>query len=445
MKTPNNNLTVGFSYLTFLALKSINDRTINQSANKQKPKMLLLSNDDSGSCGNSVNYTFTASTGELDIHGSGDMNTNPWSSYKTNIKSVIIEYGVSNIMERAFYGCSSLITVIISNGVTSIGSEAFSYCSLLTTISIPDSVISIGSSAFYYCSSLTTIIISNSVTSIESYAFSYCSSLTTITIPDSVTSIDVSAFTNCNKLTYIYIDKNNNYYTSILGVVYSKDVDVLIICPAGKNGSFSIPDSVTSIGSYAFYLCSSLTAISIPDNVTSIGSYAFFYCSSITTIYIPESVTSIGPVSFSYCPSLTTISIPNRVTSIESATFSYCFSLTTIVIPDSVTSIGSSAFYYCSSLTKVVIPDSVTSIGSDAFNYCPNLNSVTYFGKTEPEHGTNVFDKSSSLQFVYVYGRYKNHTFCEMPIKKLDIIKCTQNIPYQKYRSILTLRKVYTS
>ena len=138
-----------------------------------------------------------------------------------------------------------------------------------------------------------------------------------------------------------------------------------------------IPSSVTSIGEWAFYGCSSLTAIEIPSSVTSIGEWAFYGCSSLTSVEIPSSVTSIGNSAFEDCNSLTAIEIPNSVTSIGSSAFSGCSGLTAVEIPNSVTSIGESAFYGCSGLTSVEIPNSVTSIGSSAFSRCDRLHSVT--------------------------------------------------------------------
>ena len=217
-----------------------------------------------------------------------------------------------------------------------------------------------------------------SVTSIGKYAFYYCSSLTSITIPDSVTSIGDWAFESCTSLTAIDVEAGNSNYTSVNGVLFNKDKTELICYPAGKTDkSYNIPDSVTSIGYYAFQDCSSLTSITIPSSVTSIGGSAFSGCTSLTSITIPDSVTSIGDLAFSDCTSLTSITIPDSVTEIGSSAFSGCTSLTSITIPDSVTSIGDLAFSGCTSLTSITIPDSVTEIGSSAFQDCTSLTSIT--------------------------------------------------------------------
>ncbi|MBQ8897045.1 MAG: leucine-rich repeat domain-containing protein, partial [Clostridia bacterium] len=116
--------------------------------------------------------------GTLTISGEGEMgNTVPWQSDRNEIKSVVIEDGVTNIGFSAFEVCSSLTSITIPDSVTSIGGEAFYDCSSLTSITIPDSVTSIGEGAFVYCSSLTSITIPDSVTSIGNLAFRDCSSL----------------------------------------------------------------------------------------------------------------------------------------------------------------------------------------------------------------------------------------------------------------------------
>ncbi|MBQ7914152.1 MAG: leucine-rich repeat protein, partial [Clostridia bacterium] len=216
---------------------------------------------------------------------------------------------------------------------------------------------------------LKNAYIQDGVTSICSYAFYDCSSLASITIPDGVTSIGEYAFRYCSSLTSVYITdiaywcsiSFSNYYANPFYYADNLYVDNQLVT------ELVIPDGVTSIGSYAFDGCGSLTSITIPDSVTSIGSSAFYNCSSLTSITIPDSVTSIGSSAFYNCSSLTSITIPDSVTSIGSSAFYNCSSLTSVTIGNSVTSIGGEAFRGCSSLTSITIPDSVTSIGSEAF------------------------------------------------------------------------------
>jgi len=237
--------------------------------------------------------------------------------------------------------------------VTSIGDEAFSSCNSLTSVTIPDSVKSIGDEAF-----------------------SYCSKLTSVTIPDSVTSIGHSAFDACSSLTAIWVDAENPAYSSdASGVLFNKEKTELIRCPEGYVGSYTIPESITSIGSSVFYSCERLTSVTIPDSVTSIGYGAFRECSSMESVTIPDSVTSIGSWAFSGCERLASVTIPGSVASIESNTFSGCWNLINLEIQYGVQSIGDSAFYGAG-MINVTIPNSVTTIGYEAFNLCLLLKNV---------------------------------------------------------------------
>ena len=284
-----------------------------------------------------------------------------------SLTSVVIGDSVTSIGDRAFYDCSRLTSVVIPDSVTSIGNYAFYDCSSLTSVVIPNSVTSIGSNAFHRCSSLTSVVIGESVTSIGSYAFYSCSSLTSIEIHNSVTSIGEEAFGYCSKLTSITVSENNTKYKSVDGNLYSKDGKTLIQYAIGKTAtSFTIPDSVTSIGEYAFYGCDSLTSVEIGDSVTSIGDSAFAICSSLTSIEIPDSVTSIGEGAFAICSSLTIIEIPNSVTSIGSSAFYNCDSLTSVTFKGTKTQWGNiskgSSWDYNVSATYVQCTDGTVSI-----------------------------------------------------------------------------------
>ena len=304
----------------------------------------------------------------------------------------------------------------ITYTVTSIGSSAFSECSSLTSIVIPNGVTSIGSSAFSECTSLTSVTIPESVTSIGENAFSYCSSLTSVTIPESVTSIGARAFSECTAMTSIYVKSNNPNYSSIDGVLFDKNQTALIQYPTGKQGAYTIPNRVKSIGDEAFYGCSGLTSVTIPESVTNIGARAFSSCSSLTSVTIGESVKSIGGRAFYNCSSLTKTNYTGDIagwcnigfddSSANPMYYSHNFyindqEIKDLVIPNSVTSIGDYAFYGCSSLTSVTIGESVTSIGENAFSYCSFLTSVT-ISESVTSIGMYAFNKCSSLTSVTI-------------------------------------------
>ena len=309
------------------------------------------------------------------------------------IPSITIPSGVKNIGNRAFYGCSSLVTMVVESD--NIVYDSRNHCNAIVETAtnkliagcqntiIPNSVTSIGSSAFEHCSSLTSITIPNSVTSIGEYAFSSCYSLTSVTLPNSVSSIGYSAFEDCSSLTSITIP---NSVTSIGDRAFRK---------CSSLTSITIPNGVTSIGASTFESCSSLSSITIPNSVTSIGSSAFYGCSSLTSVTIPNGVTSIGNRAFYDCSSLTSVTLGNSVTSIGEDAFYDCSSLTSVTLGNSVTSIGEYAFSYCSSLTSMTIPNSVTSIGRSAFYACESLISVFLEPNTPPTLGKNNFTAST--------------------------------------------------
>ncbi len=187
----------------------------------------------------------------------------------------------------------------IPNSVTSIADRAFDNCIGLTSVTIPDSVTSIGSSAFAFCSELSAINIPNSVTSIGAWAFNQCINLTSVTIPDGVTHIGNNAFTKCSGLKEICVDSNNkNYSSDSKGVLFDKGKTKLFMAPGGLSGSYTIPDSVSIIDSYAFIECKKLTKISIPVGVYYVGSYTFADCIALSELSFTGSAPFIGTDTF---------------------------------------------------------------------------------------------------------------------------------------------------
>ena len=335
------------------------------------------------------------------------------------------DMGDSSIL-HVFGGCTNLTTLTIGDKVSTIPYCAFYGCSGLTSVTIPNSVTSIGGGAFYGCSGLTSVIFNaekcTEMGSDYGSVFSGCTNLTTLTIGDKVTIIPDRAFSGCSGLNSVTVDKNNGSYDSrdnCNAIIESLTNELVVGC---KNTT--IPNSVTSIGEYAFYHCTGLTSVTIPNSVTSIGEFAFSDCSGLTSVTIPNSVTSIGGYAFSGCSgltsvtfnaekctemgsnsfpvfngckSLTTLTIGDKVTTIPDYAFGECSGLTSVTIPNSVTSIGGAAFRGCSGLTSVTIGNSVTSIGDYAFYNCTGLHSLTI--------GTGVLSIGQyAIGYYYNYG-----------------------------------------
>ena len=229
---------------------------------------------------------------------------------------------------------------------------------------------------FLYRSDIRTIHIKQGVTSIGSYAFNGSKGLISIEIPNSVTSIGDGAFGDCEKLEKIDVETFNNSFSSVDGVLFNKDQTTIVRCPGGKQGAYTIPNSVTNIGEGAFYSCIRLTSITIPNSVRIIGYYAFAHCISMTAINIPNFVNIIGDGAFYGCYNLTSVTIGNNVTNIGWQAFTGCSNLKSIIIPYGVKRIEDKTFYSCGNLTSITIPNSVTSIGSEAFWSC-NLIAAT--------------------------------------------------------------------
>ncbi|MBO5787849.1 MAG: leucine-rich repeat domain-containing protein, partial [Bacteroidaceae bacterium] len=317
-------------------------------------------------------------------------------------------------------GNTTITSVEIPNSVTNIGHEAFSGCFGLTSIEIPNSVTSIGWSAFSGCTGLKTVFNFSNLTFIKGssdYGSIAYHADKVINAPNGFIDGDFGWFENEDGMT-------------LAG--YLGDATELTL-PTEYNGK-----SVTSIGSYAFYKCSSLTSIVIPNSVTSIGDSVFSDCTGLTSVVIPSSVTRIGDSAFSGCTGLTSVVIPSSVTRIGYDAFYNCSGLKTVInfsnltfskgssnygyvayyaekvinatngfidgdfvlaVIDGVNTlacylgnaaelvlpidynsenyvIGDYAFYGCSGLTNVVIPNSVTSIGNSAFEGCDSLKTV---------------------------------------------------------------------
>ena len=270
----------------------------------------------SGTCGaegDGSNLTWTLdSEGVLTISGSGDMHdyvySSPWHENGNQIRSVLME-----------------------NGVTGIGNFAFFECISLTSMTIPDSVTCIGNCAFKDCSSLASVTIPDGVASIGVYAFCGCTSLKSVTIPDSVTSIGDYAFGFCTSLTGIWVDGgSSHYFSDASGVLFNKDKTVLAQCPGAFSGSYVIPDGVTSINDAASVNCTSLTSVTIPDGVTNIGYEVFAGCTSLANMVLPNGVTRIGAEAFEWCTSMKNITNPDGVMSIGYDAFLNCKSLTNV-------------------------------------------------------------------------------------------------------------------
>lgn len=377
----------------------------------------------------------------------------------TSLSSVVISDSVTNIDYFAFENCTSLTSIMIPDSVTSVEPRAFYGCTSLTSINaadanpvysslngvlfnkdktrlirypegkteasytIPDSVWQIDYCAFFGCENLKSVILPNSVASIRWWAFRGCTGIASITISNSVQGIAEDAFSGCTGLTSINVTDANMVYSSDNGVLFNKDKTELILYPEGKTeASYTIPNSVESIGRIAFCNCASLTSVNIPGSVTSIGTGAFSLCTNLKSIKVPASVTSINIGAFTENTGLTSIIVADANTvysSVDGVLFNK--DKTEIVkypegkkgapytIPNSVTRIGDGAFELCVSLTSLEMPDSVTSIDVHAFSNCYSLTDVYYTGSEERWNAIEIADCNDYILNATIHYNYHEH------------------------------------
>jgi uncharacterized repeat protein (TIGR02543 family) len=301
--------------------------TCGAEGNEDNVKWELTQNNN-----NPSNPTYT-----LTISGSGAMKDytakpysedkeespeTPWYSYYESITKLVIEQGVTSIGNNAFRKLSAITdALVIPDGVTRVGEHAFRLCSGFTgPLTIPNSVVTIGKQAFQNCSGLTgNLVIPDSVQNLGSNVFFGDSGFTgALTLGKGLTSIETGTFRQCQFST-INWDRT----------------------------------SITSIGNYAFYDNDALISLEIPNSVTSIGDFAFAQPatnnspSKLKSISMSDSVTTIGKQAFAYDAALETVSLSENLTAIAESTFLSCTSLQSIVIPANVKTIGKGAFQLC--------------------------------------------------------------------------------------------------
>lgn len=381
--------------------------------------------------------------GVVYILGEGEMYTSytyPWDYCGKWATHVVVGEGVTSIAANAFDNFAGAKHFSLPSTLTRIEDGAFASTSQLTGITIPEGVTSIGAKAFYMAKKLTQIRIPDSVETIGSQAFDTCSALQLVELGSGVKEIGASAFRQDTALQAIRVSGDNPYFMSDdRGVLYNKNQTRLIQAPGGLTGSYTLPDTVDTVGAYAFYYCKQVTEIILPEGVTELEDAAFHSCSALTHISIPNSIQTIGsnvfgscsklsytlhdngqylgnpnhpylilakavktniksclihedtrfigPTAFSGCYQLGDVFIPYQVEVIGDSAFDGCFALKNMVIPMNVKVIGNSAFYNCWTMTSIDLGSGLESIGDSAFYGASKLeqitipNSVRYIGK----------------------------------------------------------------
>ena len=354
-------------------------------------------------------------------------------SMDTALEEIVIPNSVQTIDNKAFYNCDALKMLVLGDNLKYIGESAFESCSSLTSLIVPDSVVTIANRAFFDCYHLNKVTIGSSVEYIG--GFGQCFALIEV-FNKSALDIVVGSEEHGRVAYYarnVYTETNGNCNITIDPngfIIYDDPQDRILVGYCGNACDLVIPDGITEIYEYTFWMKDGISTISIPNTVTSIGDKAFELCFALSKITMSDSISKVGwnafgslsvsifneydnayylgnesnpyvllvkaknqsisscqihadtkmisNEAFYRCTALKSIVIPDKVRTIEEDAFYYCSALTEITIGKSVQRIGEYAFYGCSSISAITIPSSVTEIGKYAFSSCSNLTSVSF-------------------------------------------------------------------
>lgn len=282
-------------------------------------------------------------TGELVDYTGQEKNLTIPSSYSVvieNGKEIFIEgesYVVTSIGDGALARCNSLESVYIPNTITSIGEEVFDYSGSLESINVDSNNSFFSSSDGILFNKNKTILIrypedkSGSsytiplgVTQLSNGAFSNCDWLNYVTLSSTLQSVGDKPFAGCYLLINIEVPSSNNYYASIDGVLYNKNITSLVRYPIMRFGSYIIPSSVSTIEAYAFYACSNVTNISFEENskLKYISEGGFYSCGAENIDFSNcQELYSLQNMAFGYCKYLVSLELPSSVSFINGAFF----------------------------------------------------------------------------------------------------------------------------
>ncbi|MBQ0153219.1 MAG: leucine-rich repeat domain-containing protein [Bacteroidales bacterium] len=371
--------------------------------------------------------------------------------YCTGLTSVTIPNSVTTIGSYAFGFCSGLTSVTIGNSVTVIEDHTFFYCTGLTSVTIPNSVTTIRNGAFEGCSGLTSPVynancfaymppsymgaytIPDGIQQIAGDAFYKCTGLTSVTIPNSVTTIGYYAFFGCTGLMSINVDAANTHYCSADGVLFNYAKDTLIQYPIGNSRTeYIIPNSVTTIGDYAFQHCSGLTSITCyATNPPTCGSYCFNGVNKTIPVYVParsvdaykqadgwKDFANIQSIDQGQCGTNLYWQYSDGILGISGTGAMYDYtqgtapwmlffqdSISSLVINNGCTSIGNFAFYGLSNknFKTIDIPNGVEQIGQFAFANCEYIKNV-YLGLSLEKISANAFANDERLLYITCFA-----------------------------------------
>lgn len=347
---------------------------------------------------------------------------------KNTANSYDIPAGVTEIAAAAFSYCCNLTEVTVPEGVTIIGENAFNDCSELKTVTLPSSLQTLGDKAFASCSYLEEIELPVNLKTIGKETFYFCRELSSITLSSNVESIGEEAFSHCKNLKIINVDPANENFQSIEGVLYNKNATRLVCYPFGrKDTSFTIPDTVITIGVSAFAGNEEIASVVLPKSVKTICEDAFSGCNNLSSVNLSE-IARMDSCAFYGCESLKSITLPQRLTVFRKNVFDGCILLENINIPSSLTYIDERAFEGCEKLKIGTLPARVRFIGELAFSRtatefanipakattglvpfynCTKLQSITVDSENEEYMSADgiIYNKDMTVLVFYPAGK----------------------------------------
>ena len=224
--------------------------------------------------------------------------------------------------------------------------------------------------------------------------FYFCGTLTRITLPQSTATIAPNAFEG-TALESLVMPKGNTAYTTRDGVLFDYDMTQLVKYPSLRSDAdYAVPQTVSSIGSYAFEGAENLRSVTLPAGLVNVGENAFSN-TYLELAALPSSVRRIGSRAFSGCQHLVSVVMPSSVDSMGMGVFMGCTALKSAILPEGATDI-TQMFYGCKNLVSASLPSTITTIGNMAFQSCESLEKVS-IKQGLVSVGSSAFDGCQSL------------------------------------------------
>lgn len=369
-----------------------------------------------GAEGSDLSWTLDED-GTLTISGTGDMiksnssGNMPWSNSLDQIKSVVIEDGVTSVSGYAFNGCKNLKTIRLADSIRAFGYYCFGNCPSLESAVIPANCTTVLTGLFKNCPALHDLQSRSAEFPVENGALynrdktqilATCNAPTgSFVIPETVTNVyggltnltnitelvlpdrlnfETSDLLGCTSLQAYRVSETNGRYKVVDGVLYNKSGTSVVAYPCGKEGPYLFPENVTSISKHAFACAQKLDEMTIPQQVTNIDSCAFQRMPALRKITILGEVKTLNSSTFSYDTALAEVHLPDGMLRLDSACFNSCSALTSLVVPDGVSAVEDRSFQDCKTLKELVFPSTLTRIGSLCFNHCYALERIHFLG-----------------------------------------------------------------